>query len=88
MNYYGLIQEKHGGFSNIDPATATPSLWPGSALPTDYNNVAPRVSVAWDVTGHQKTVVRAGFGIFSMLIPRTVRRSLAINSCLRSRTRI
>ena len=30
----------------------------------DYNNAAPRVSVAWDVTGHQKTVVRAGFGIF------------------------
>ena len=64
-DYYGLIQEKHGGFSNIDPATGnTITVGQGRLYQPDYNNVAPRVSVAWDVTGHQKTVVRAGFGIF------------------------
>jgi len=64
-DYFGLIQEKHGNFTNFNPLT-------GADIPVgqrrlyqpDYNNVAPRVSVAWDVTGHQKTVVRAGFGIF------------------------
>src|SRR6267142_1557543 len=64
-DYFGLIQEKHGGFSNIDPATGnTITVGQGRLYQPDYNNVAPRVSVAWDVTGHQKTVVRAGFGIF------------------------
>jgi outer membrane receptor protein involved in Fe transport len=64
-DYFGLIQEKHGGFSNIDPATGdTIAVGQGRLYQPDYNNVAPRVSVAWDVTGHQRTVVRAGFGIF------------------------
>ncbi|HET7108326.1 MAG TPA: TonB-dependent receptor [Candidatus Acidoferrum sp.] len=64
-DYYGLIQEKHGNFTNFDPATGSDILvGQGRLYQPDYNNVAPRVSVAWDVTGHQKTVVRAGFGIF------------------------
>ncbi|HTQ97352.1 MAG TPA: TonB-dependent receptor [Candidatus Acidoferrum sp.] len=64
-DYYGLIQEKHGDFTNVDPYNGDPILvGPGRLYQPDFNNVAPRVSVAWDVTGHQKTVVRAGFGIF------------------------
>ncbi len=34
------------------------------ALPTDKNNVAPRLSIAWDPTGDHKTVVRAGYGVY------------------------
>ena len=64
-DYYGLIQEKHGNFTNFNPLTGADILvGQGRLYQPDYNNVAPRVSVAWDVTGHQKTVVRAGFGIF------------------------
>jgi len=64
-DYYGLVQEKHGNFTNFNPLTGADILvGQGRLYQPDYKNVAPRVSVAWDVTGHQKTVVRAGFGIF------------------------
>ena len=64
-DYFGLMQEKHGNFTNFNPATgADLFVGQGRLYQPDYNNVAPRVSVAWDMTGHQKTVVRAGFGIF------------------------
>jgi hypothetical protein len=33
-------------------------------IPRDYNNVAPRVGIAWDPAGNGKTVIRAGFGMF------------------------
>ena len=34
------------------------------AFPKDHNNVAPRLSVAWDPTSDQKTSVHASYGIF------------------------
>jgi hypothetical protein len=64
-DYFGLIQEKHGNFTNFNPLTGADILvGQGRLYQPDYKNVAPRVSIAWDVTGHQKTVIRAGFGIF------------------------
>jgi hypothetical protein len=33
-------------------------------IPTDSNNVAPRIGIAWDPTGDGKTVIRAGYGFF------------------------
>ncbi len=37
---------------------------PPSTLGTDANNISPRVGLAWSLTGDQKTVLRAGYGLF------------------------
>jgi outer membrane receptor protein involved in Fe transport len=64
-DYFGLVQEKHGLFTNIDPTTGTLiAVGNGRLYQPDYNNWGPRVSVAWDLSGKATTVVRAGFGIF------------------------
>jgi hypothetical protein len=64
-DYFGLIQEKHGNFTNVDTATGLGVLvGQGRLYQPDYNNWGPRVSVAWDLTGQGKTVVRAGYGVF------------------------
>ena len=52
-------------FNNVDPTTGLPfAVGPNRLYQPDYNNWAPRVSVAWDIAGKQKTVVRAGYGVF------------------------
>ncbi|GAC1701112.1 MAG: hypothetical protein NVS9B4_03840 [Candidatus Acidiferrum sp.] len=33
-------------------------------IPRDYNNVAPRIGVAWDPHGDGKTSIRLGYGLF------------------------
>jgi len=64
-DYFGIVQDKQGNFTNIDPNTGALILvGEGRLYQPDYNNWAPRVSVAWDVSGDGKTVVRAGYGIF------------------------
>jgi hypothetical protein len=64
-DYFGIVQEKHGQMTNFDPITGDPVLLGGSRLyQPDYNNFGPRVSVAWDLTGKGKTVLRAGYGVF------------------------
>jgi hypothetical protein len=66
-DYFGVIDEKHGLISNFDPhlglvLEGTHGL--DRLYNRDWNNFAPRLGMAWDVTGKRKTVVRAGWGLF------------------------
>jgi hypothetical protein len=61
-DYFGVIHEDHGRFSVYDPAVGLIHRDP--LYDKDFRSFSPRMSVAWDVTGKQKTVVRAGFGVF------------------------
>jgi hypothetical protein len=74
-DYAGVVGEKNNLLSNItslSPATGTGTFTltqvgqPGLSglYNPQYKNFAPRLSVAWDVTGKGKTVVRAGYGVF------------------------
>ncbi|HET9316036.1 MAG TPA: TonB-dependent receptor, partial [Vicinamibacteria bacterium] len=59
-----------GRRSTVSPTAPEGLLFPGDeGIPrgiasTDYNNVAPRIGVAWDPNGDGRTSVRAGVGVF------------------------
>ena len=59
-----------GAQSQKFPAAPKGLLYPGDAgvprgiVPTDRNNIAPRVGIAWDPFGDGKTSVRSAFGMF------------------------
>jgi len=71
-DYFGVIGEKNNLLSNVvlQPATDTSTLvqvgQPGqsSLYNPDRKDFAPRASLAWDMTGKGKSVVRAGWGMF------------------------
>ncbi len=42
---------------------------PRGIIPTDKNNIAPRLGVIWDPTGRGRTSVRAAWGIFYDTVP-------------------
>ena len=61
-DYYGVIGETHGLFSNFDPQRG---LYMTDRLyDKDVNNISPRLGLAWDLTGKGRTVLRAGWGLF------------------------
>jgi len=63
----GAIKDSHNLLANYVPTSATGLVQVGQGIsapyPTNYNNVSPRVGMAWDVFGTGKTVVRSGFGV-------------------------
>jgi carboxypeptidase family protein len=73
-DYYGVVAEKNNLFSSFDvtPGSAdfgqlVPVGGPGglsNLYKPDHGNFAPRASIAWDIFGTGKTVVRSGYGIF------------------------
>ena len=72
-DYFGVVREKNNLLSNITSLdlansdfTLTQVGQPGLSqlYNPDKKDFAPRVSLAWDVTGKGRTVVRAGFGMF------------------------
>jgi hypothetical protein len=68
-DYYGVIGAKNNAFSlfNVttgDVETVGANGGPSSLYPKDWTNFAPRISVADDLLGNQKLVVRSSVGIF------------------------
>ena len=74
-DYFGVMGEKNDLLSNItstSPAAGTGTFTltqvgqPGLSqlYNPNYKNFAPRISLAWDMTGKGTSVIRAGYGIF------------------------
>jgi outer membrane receptor protein involved in Fe transport len=64
-DYFGVIHDTNGLLSVYDPTQAPFGVvFRNPLYNKDFNNFAPRLSVAWDVFGKGKTVVRAGMGVF------------------------
>ena len=69
-DYFGVVHEKNNLFYQMSAANGGTELQvgapggPSSLYNPDYNNFAPRVGIAYDVTGKGKTVVRMGWGLF------------------------
>ena len=59
-----------GARSTVTPSAPEGLLFPGDdgiprgIVDTDYNNVAPRLGVAWDPQGDGRTSIRGAFGVF------------------------
>ena len=62
-DYFGVAHEKDGLFYRFDTA-AGEEVPAGQLYDKDFNNFAPRISFAYDVTGKGKTVIRGGWGLF------------------------
>jgi Carboxypeptidase regulatory-like domain len=70
LNTYPV--EDHNRQSNFDLGSGSLLLpgqngLPRSLVRTDRNNWAPRIGFAYDLLGHSKTILRAGYGIFYFL---------------------
>jgi hypothetical protein len=61
-DYFGVIHDTQGRLSVYDPTLGLVHRDP--LYNKDLDDFSPRVSIAWDVLGKGKTVVRAGFGVF------------------------
>ena len=61
-----VVKESNNLIGNFDPSAGLVQAGKqvGPVFNGDHNNFAPRVGLAWDVTGNGKTVVRAGGGIY------------------------
>ena len=63
-DYFGVTGEKNGLFYTFNPANGGSNDQTSQLYGKDFNNFAPRLAFAYDVTGKGKTVVRAGWGLF------------------------
>ena len=63
----GAIKDAHDMLANYVPTSTSGLVQVGQGIsspyPTSYNNISPRVGLAWDIFGNGKTVFRSGFGV-------------------------
>ena len=68
-DYFGVVKERNNLFYHFDARSdsvaqiGTSGTSPNLYEP-DFNNFAPRVAFAYDLTGHGTTVIRGGWGLF------------------------
>ncbi len=62
-DYFGVMGEKDDLFYRFNPATGNTDQV-GQLYDKDYNNFAPRIAFAYDLTGKGQTVIRGGWGMF------------------------
>jgi len=70
----GIVVEPGVGF-NLDQVYKAP--W-RSTIKTDYNNIAPRIGLAWQLS--PKLVVRAGYGIFFERVSGAIKTDLQLSA--------
>ncbi len=64
-DYFGVAGEKNGLMYTVgDLSTGGYNVPTSQLYDKDLNNFAPRLALAYDVTGKGKTVIRAGWGLF------------------------
>jgi hypothetical protein len=69
-DFFGVVHEKNNLFYQMSAANGGTELQvgspggPSSLYNPDYNNFAPRVGLAYDLTGKGETVIRVGWGLF------------------------
>jgi len=62
-DYFGVTGEKGNQFYTYDPTTDN-NIATSQLYAKDYNNFAPRLAFAYDLTGKGQTVIRGGWGLF------------------------
>ena len=63
-DYFGVTGEKNGLFYTFNPANGGSNDPTGQLYGKDFNNFAPRLAFAYDLTGKGQTVIRGGWGLF------------------------
>jgi hypothetical protein len=66
-DYYGVLGEKQDRLSALDPARGllqVGTMGLDRLYPRDWNNLAPRLNLAYDITGNGRWVARAGWGLY------------------------
>ena len=63
-DYFGVTGEKDGLFYTFNPANGGSNDQTNQLYGKDFNNFAPRLAFAYDMTGKGTTVVRGGWGLF------------------------
>ena len=73
-DYYGVIRAQNSLFSILTPGDELQQIGtsgaPSTLYPKDWTNFAPRISVAYDMFGDGRTMLRAGYGLFYDAFPQ------------------